>query len=977
MLWSRSSISGFKPFFVSLTLTLYSYIGIKFWFVDSLIIPVFIFVAPGFLVSYRLSEELELSLDEFLVITTIFSRVVLMFLYLALTCMFTYVAPYMVFGGLTCFLLVWGFLVDVSTETLGTIDDEMIKGLGGLLASYFLGFWVISRYMPLQYWRGPDGWENINVFRKISEMGLSPVDAYNFFRCYVKIPNPGFYHYFSVLHLMTGFSVESIMRYGGMVQTGLFVSLAYIIFKRVNGLLPGLSGVFLLVLNPYFNHRFMVLLREEFGLFFFFTGLFLYICYRESGHWSHPFRIIVMGSLLASCMVSHPMVPVYFIGLLVCRMSYSFIERKLDELTVDLYSLALSLLLVLPFLNIMLDPLGIFMNKISLPYLLIGSCLTIIVISTMYIIYYQKIDVERLIPVVQKVIIVFMFFLPLLGVTVKPNLGESYSFGFIEVEDFSRVLVPLSVAGYFLYHLGATERVVVGLNLVISSLIATSYLGVPVPLDRLSIPLMWLMSFYASYLVKASSQVSFHDTSLIKQCSGLMSRLMGYRMTLVFILMILAGGMVELSSVTRKPSTFNTHDVEDTRMFVSTLDPGELVFPYGVSDHMLYYTGISEENIVTDLDVKHGLESLEYDSVHQVSDLVHANYPDVDALLLYVHGWDEYHLRETPFGRLLDIYFEKASYGIFSSYKLEIPFSVEKLNMGQIKYIEDSSRNSILGSDEEGLNAVSNCVYLSGDERPYRFLFVQENPDDSQILGLASSNNGREWNVESVNELDHELNSLSIVKHDGVYYLYAGTSEDMVVRLESRDLRTWDDYIIVYDSFSMEELTSIESPLVWFEDGIFRMMFWGTNIDDPTETGLYYAMSVDGVTWDKKPGPLGWVLMDSRGRYYRYEKIMPTDVVYGDEGYTLLAKMYMENNAFDMNWATGSITLENVTYNAGKVRCFVYKDHLESRMDSVHLIRDIEGTRLGLIYIEEEGRRVFVGAVSDHDGLDEKYLALP
>ncbi|MBW1736733.1 MAG: hypothetical protein JRJ69_04035 [Deltaproteobacteria bacterium] len=972
-----SSVGRFLPFLFSLLLTLYSYLGFYLGSVNPFFILVFILIIPGFVVSIRLSRELELSLEEFIVLTIVFSGMIMMFLYMTLTCLFAHVSLSMVFAALTCFLLVFGFLEDLSSECFRSIDWESILGLAGLLVCFFVGFLGSSLYMPSEFWRGPDGWANANVFRTIAETGFSPIEAYNFFRCYVNLPNPGFYHYFSVLHLVTGFSVESIMRYGGLIQTGLFVSLAYITFKRVNGLLPGLSGVFLLILNPYLNHRFMVLLREEFSLFFLFTGLFLYVCYRDASQWSSPFRVVVMGSLLASCLLSHPMVPWFFICFLVCQIGCSFIERRHDELRTDLYSIVLGLTLILPFYNIMLDPMVYFLSRISSFYLLVGVSLAAAVSITLYLFYIRKPDLDHLFPVAKRILVIFMFIFPVLGIAVKPEFGESYSFGFIDVEDFSRILVPLSVAGYFLYHLGATERVVVGLNLVISSLIATSYLGVPVPLDRLSIPLMWLMSFYASYLVKASSQVSFHDTSLIKQCSGLMSRLMGYRMTLVFILMILAGGMVELSSVTRKPSTFNTHDVEDTRMFVSTLDPGELVFPYGVSDHMLYYTGISEENLVTDLDVKHGLESLEYDSVHQVSDLVHANYPDVEALLLYVHGWDEYHLRETPFGRLLDIYFEKASYGTFSSYKLEIPFSVEKLNMGQIKYIEDSSRNSILGSDEEGLNAVSNCVYLSGDERPYRFLFVQENPDDSQILGLASSNNGREWNVESVNELDHELNSLSIVKHDGVYYLYAGTSEDMVVRLESRDLRTWDDYIIVYDSFSMEELTSIESPLVWFEDGIFRMMFWGTNIDDPTETGLYYAMSVDGVTWEKKPGPLGWVLMDSRGRYYRYEKIMPTDVVYGDEGYTLLAKMYMENNAFDMNWATGSITLENVTYNAGKVRCFVYKDHLESRMDSVHLIRDIEGTRLGLIYIEEEGRRVFVGAVSDHDGLDEKYLALP
>jgi hypothetical protein len=85
----------------------------------------------------------------------------------------------------------------------------------------------------------------------------------------------------------------------------------------------------------------------------------------------------------------------------------------------------------------------------------------------------------------------------------------------------------------------------------------------------------------------------------------------------------------------------------------------------------------------------------------------------------------------------------------------------------------------------------------------------------------------------------------------------------------------------------------------------------------------------------------------------------------------------MEKNAFDMNWVTGSITLENVTYNVGRVRCFVYKDHLESRMDSVHLVRAVESSGLRFIYVEEGGGLVFVGAASDHLGLEEEYLELP
>ena len=59
------------------------------------------------------------------------------------------------------------------------------------------------------------------------------------------------------------------------------------------------------------------------------------------------------------------------------------------------------------------------------------------------------------------------------------------------------------------------------------------------------------------------------------------------------------------------------------------------------------------------------------------------------------------------------------------------------------------------------------------------------------------------------------------------------------------------------------------------------------------------------------------------------------------------------------------------------MRWFVYKDHLGLGMGSVHVMGDVEGSGLRFIYLEDGGGGVFVGAASDHIGLEEEYLAWP
>ena len=248
MNWTfRDKFCILLPALISVLVTLYLYLDLDLGALEYFFLTMFILVFPGYYIGYRLSRDYSLSLDEFIVLCIVFSGVVLMFTYQVLTQLFGEVTQFMIFSALTIFLLVTGGLHAVTADEIEiSFDRTQISGLMAFLTSFFIGGLVSSLYIPEYYWRGSDGWENVSVIGRISELSLSPSEAFEFFRTYVVLSNPGFYYYFSAFHLVTGFSVESIMRYGGLIQSGLFAALAYIFFKRLNGVVPGLAGAFLL-----------------------------------------------------------------------------------------------------------------------------------------------------------------------------------------------------------------------------------------------------------------------------------------------------------------------------------------------------------------------------------------------------------------------------------------------------------------------------------------------------------------------------------------------------------------------------------------------------------------------------------------------------------------------------------------------------------------------------------------------------------
>lgn len=262
------------------------------------------------------------------------------------------------------------------------------------------------------------------------------------------LSNPGFYHYFSAFHLATGFTVESIMRYGGLIQSGLFISLAYVLFKRLNGVVPGLAGAFLLSHNPFYNHRFMVLLREDFNLLFMFAGLFLYEACRGSSDKYSALRTVALAGVVSACLISHPMTPVILFGVFLYQLVSLRMEKNHIDFLQVLLALFLGALVAFPFSTNMTVPMLNFINKISYRTMFLALIPFSVVMVVIYFAKNMGDNPDNIYKGLVNVLGVFMIVPPVLGLVFKPSFGYTFDYNYIELDHFSQIS-PLVDSGIF------------------------------------------------------------------------------------------------------------------------------------------------------------------------------------------------------------------------------------------------------------------------------------------------------------------------------------------------------------------------------------------------------------------------------------------------------------------------------------------------------------------------------------------------
>ena len=178
---------------------------------------------------------------------------------------------------------------------------------------------------------------------------------------------------------------------------------------------------------------------------------------------------------------------------------------------------------------------------------------------------------------------------------------------------------------------------------------------------------------------------------------------------------------------------------------------------------------------------------------------------------------------------------------------------------------------------------------------------VSNRPDRS--LELYVSDNGTDWTLRSValkaipDTWEDKLNRGSFLLKDGVWYLYYTGQKDGVSRIglaKSEDglhfTRVQSDPVMNPElSF---ETAAVMNPCVMFDEKkqLFRMWYAAGESYEPDV--LAYAESTDGISWNKRPGP---VMTADPGTEYKKCKVGACDIIRLDDGRYCMAYITYQN----------------------------------------------------------------------------------
>jgi beta-1,2-mannobiose phosphorylase / 1,2-beta-oligomannan phosphorylase len=176
--------------------------------------------------------------------------------------------------------------------------------------------------------------------------------------------------------------------------------------------------------------------------------------------------------------------------------------------------------------------------------------------------------------------------------------------------------------------------------------------------------------------------------------------------------------------------------------------------------------------------------------------------------------------------------------------------------------------------------------YILREDGMYYLWYTGYNGDDSveKHLGLATSADGLSWTRYQDNPIHSTgwVEDMCIVKHEGIYYMFAEGRGDTAHMLTSSDRVHWEEKgplsIHLADGSPLGK-GAYGTPAVWFENGTWYLFY------ERDDTGIWLATSTDLKTWTNKQddpvitmGPETYdkygLAMDQvfkyKGKYYGY-----------------------------------------------------------------------------------------------------------
>ncbi len=935
---------------------------------------------PGYYASIYFHKKHGLSLDEFLVVDFVFSSLLTMFSYTLLTMSLSNVtyshAWIAVFMLSACSYLV---LKTFDKTRAPSIRTDILP----LFAAWICALpavIVVGKLIPREFWRGQDLWGTYTYVRGLLETSGSPGIYYEYIGSHVRAHNFGFYYMITAYTLLTGFSIESVLRYGGLFQSILFSLTVYVALKRHYGTVGGLIGSSSIFIHPQIGQRFVSILREDFGVIYLvFTFFFLTL---RAGENKKPelMDVLTLTLLVTSSVVIHPLTPVFLITILVAESFRNAVQGDHHKAVEVYLSMIFSLFILVVFVPLPLDFYSGFMRWFSSEFNMIvirklGENLQIflsIILSfygvALLLVYKNK---KRL--TVDKMDELYTVFLVAsVAIFAHVLLTNPYIGGSpqpFELSMFSPAILIASLAGYLIYSRRLPFPVII-LSAILTLLSLVYYTGLYVPLKRFGVYAILVFTFSTTHLFYHVFPVSDLEPGLRKSSLDNLTRrarawVSQNKFSLLVLFLVVSYGLHETAGFRRRSPIFSGSDIQYGYMFKDQLNDSSLVYSSDQMQELVWYVDVPHGNLVTDIDHHRNIsEILNQSSPYLLSDYL-TQYYNVSTFYYCVSGLNEqvYGLIHEP---LFEYYSERDVYGPMVVYTFRVPITPTNLPVNKIKFIDETDLQHGL----EDVETISNVVRQ--DDQYYT---LAKNVGDPGLF-LYTSMDGHTWHRDAVIS-NSETRSPYLVSMNDELTVYG---QDPVSCLITR-------YVINNNSLIQEtwlltgdaEHVYQEYPVVWHANETWHMIYWETKEGEDYKTGLVYLTSRDGVQWSSVDTCLDWVLADEAGRMYSWQKIQLTDAVPINGGILFHSRYLAQDQHHNKTyWRTGTIYLEQgVTQNIAVAKSYMYKSDLNSTRN----IRDLRyyetpgGERI--IYYSVEGAGVHFGEPSDHQGVPDKQIVKP
>lgn len=936
---------------------------------------------PGYYASIYFHKKHSLSLDEFLVVDLITSSLIMMFSYIFLT----------VFSSNVTYHHVWisVFTVSALSYLILKIFDKTPASTIKIEAYPLIAMWycvlpaiyVVGKLIPTEFWRGQDLWGTYAYIRGLLETSGSPRNYYNYIGSHVQAQNFGFYYMATSYTLLTGFSIESVLRYGGLFQSILLSLTIYVTLKRYYGTTGALIGSSSAFVHPLIGQRSVSVLRENFGIIYL-VFAFYFLKLRD-GEKREPelVNVLTLILLITSSVIIHPLTPVFLIAILVMESFRNAVQRNYPN-AVEIY---LSMIFSF-FILVILVPLPleyyygfirwfssefnmIVIKKLGENLLVFLTVMQLLYGGALFYIYKSKIHVTE-----DKVNRLYTIFL-IVSVSVfthilitNPYSGGSYDV--FEFSMFSPAILFASLAGYVIYSRKLPFPVIT-LSAMLTMLSLISYTGLFVPLKRFGVYAILVFTFSTSHLFHYVFPVSDVDLDLKRSNLNDLTRKTRAWFThnkypLLVLFLVASYGLHETASFRRCVPLFSSSDINYGYEFKDQLSSNSKVYSLDHIQELVWYVGIPHDSLVTDIDHQRNIATLlNQSSPYPLSDYLTQNY-DISDFYYCVSDLNEqlYGLADEP---LFEYYAERNVYGPMVVYTFKTPITPANLPVNKIKFIEDTTQQYNL----EDIQTISNVV-----NQDNQYYALARNMTDPRLT-LYASTDGLTWHRAAVLG-NSEVQSPYLVSMNDELTVYG---QDPVSHQITR-------YAIQNHSLTQQtqppagdpELVYQEYPVVWHSNDTWHMIYWETRAGEDYNTGLVYRTSRDGTQWSLIDPSLDWVLADDAGRMYSWDKIQLTDVTPLDDGVMFHARYLAQDQHHDTYWRTGTIYLEGgVTQNNAIVTSYVYKSNLNDTQ-SIRDLRFLEtagGERIIYYAVQDSGDGLHIGEPSDHQGVPEKQIVKP